>query len=219
MEGELGSDAGGVAGEELDVFGVGAVGEGVGASAGAGEFAGFDVHGDPLEARASEDLERAAWAKGQGLDLAVALASGDTPGAGEGGWGFGDALPGFGGCIAEAEGEGVAGQDRVEGEGLAYAGRFGGVEVDGGGQLIGGLGEGAAEGAVELGLGSVVGGVGPVAIDDEEDAFGGGVGGVPGAGPRGGGVRGGEGDEEGEGDEGEGGFHGVGFGSGTVIIR
>ena len=81
FEFEAGADAAVVSREEFDVLGVNSVFEGVGAAAGAGEFARLDVHGDPLKMGAGQYFQGTSGPQRHFLDGALMLASRDAPDA------------------------------------------------------------------------------------------------------------------------------------------
>ena len=200
-EGELGPDAGIIAGKEFDLFDVASVFEGEGAAAGAGELTGFDIHGDPLEAGAGKDFQGAAGAKRHFVKRAVGVAPDDAPDAGEGTFGAVEARPGLGRVSGRRDLQGVVFQVELELEFLADLLAVGGIELDdGAGGGVGVDGVGSASRAFESVGGE--GGKAPIVRRDEENVFGFAID-LPCADEVGGRQRG-RGDESGEDESGEG---------------
>lgn len=131
-EGELGADAGIIAGEEFDFLHVASVFESERAAAGAGEFAGFDVHGDPLEAGAGKDFQSATGAERHLLKGAVDVSAVDAPDTGEGTFRAIKARPFLRRIFGRGDVEDIVFQAEAEPKFLPHLLRFGGVELNDG---------------------------------------------------------------------------------------
>ena len=170
-----------VAREELDAFGVFAVVECIGATAGAEEFLCFGVDGDPLEPGAGKNFQRFARCPLQLLHFAVVHPPGDAPIARQSARSIVDPCP-HSSSSTNVGSQAVLADRRHEGDCFADHLGLRGTEFNTGLQLRPVLAVGAALCLHKLAVVLIIGGMGKITILEDQHLLHGSIGPLPGAG-------------------------------------